>query len=112
MASSVKKYHTQKRGHARHSGIPFDLTVSDVYVLLHMARIHITDVGKKSDSYALARFNDEGGYTRGNCRFITQRENAQERTNNPPKHWSVEAREAARIRAKKQGLGIKVGIGR
>ena len=76
MAKSVKAAWKSKKDNAKRAGIPFDLTVSDYHWLLFMARITHRDIGK--DKYHLARFNDAGGYTRGNCRFIWHKDNLKE----------------------------------
>lgn len=36
------------------------------------------DVGNKTDQYNLSRFDDRGGYTKDNCRFITRKMNLLE----------------------------------
>lgn len=56
-----------------------NLEVEDVYALLEEAGITIWDVGTGADQYVLGRYNDVGDYEIGNCRFITKKENAQER---------------------------------
>ena len=56
-----------------------DLTWQDVAQLLDEAGITVDDIGRGSDQYNLARYGDTGPYTIGNCRFITKRENIQER---------------------------------
>lgn len=40
---------------------------------------HPSMIGLKRDQYQLSRFGDVGGYTKENCRFITQQENIAER---------------------------------
>lgn len=69
------------RKRAMKNEILFDLTLSDFYFLMFMARITPDQIGQGRNDYQLARFNDEGGYTRGNCRYITALENQRERKN-------------------------------
>ena len=46
--------------------------------LLEEAGSSIGELGVGSDKYCLARNNDLGSYTVGNCRWITNRENLDE----------------------------------
>ena len=74
------------------------LTLSDVYVLLYMARIGPEDIGR--DGYHLARFRDKGDYVRGNCRFVHCSVNIGERYTKGCKGrpWTPEQKEAQRQR--------------
>ena len=68
---AVKHCHTHKQ---------WKLSPTELTQLLNDAGITIYDVGRHSGSqYQLARHNDTGHYEVGNCRFITLRENMQER---------------------------------
>jgi len=73
-----RRYINTKRATSKQRGIPFSLTLSDLYVLLYMARIGISDVGKRNGQYVLSRFDDEGAYERGNVRFQPCEENSRE----------------------------------
>ena len=74
-----KRYRTNnKRIDREGNPIRFDLKVADMRYLLEEAGISIWDVGAGDDKYCLARNNDLGSYTIGNCRWITNRENSDE----------------------------------
>ena len=64
-----------KRTDREGNPITFHLKTKDIRFLLEEAGIEYTDVGVGADKYCLARDNDLGSYTIGNCRFITNREN-------------------------------------
>jgi len=55
----------------------FDLSIDEYKRLLCEAGIKAEDVGPSG--YHLARWNDEGGYTPGNCRFIWYLDNIRSR---------------------------------
>ena len=94
----TKKYVRTKRNQCKSTGKEWNLTLSDVHWLLYMAGITIKDVGRSSgSSYQLARFNDEGPYAPGNCRFITLREHMREQKWTPERR----ARQAENIRKQK-----------
>ena len=76
MARSLKSAHKAKKDNAKRVGIPFDLTQADYQQLLNEAGITYEDVGK--GKYNLSRYNDKGGYTMGNCRFLWCKENLDE----------------------------------
>lgn len=63
--------YTQKKG--------FNLTFEEYCQLVNDAGLVSSQLGYKGEGYVLARFNDEGSYEYGNCRFITQTENLAER---------------------------------
>lgn len=63
--------YTQKKG--------FNLTFEEYCQLVKEAGLVSSQLGYKGEGYVLARFNDEGSYEYGNCRFITQIENLAER---------------------------------
>jgi hypothetical protein len=75
----LKTYRRHKYINCWKQGIPFDLTVEELQQLLDDAGITIEQVGRGSADYNLARYGDTGPYAMGNCRFITKRENIQER---------------------------------
>tara|TARA_R110000737_G_scaffold210135_1_gene227900 strand:+ start:120 stop:629 length:510 start_codon:yes stop_codon:yes gene_type:complete len=59
------------------------LSGAELVQLFEDAGISADDIGVKSQQYQLGRHNDSGHYQVGNCRFITTRENLQERTFTP-----------------------------
>ena len=61
------------------------LTLEILDELLEEAGITMDNIGQRADSYHLARYGDAGDYSRGNCRFITARENIAERKHKGPK---------------------------
>jgi len=73
-----KRYLNTKRATSKQRGIPFSLTLSDLYMLLYMARITINDVGKKNGQYVLSRLGDIGGYDKGNVWFIPCEQNTRD----------------------------------
>ena len=68
-----------KRVNAKSENIPFDLTFEEYGKLVIEANLLSSDLGFTGNMYVLARYNDCGGYVYGNCRFITQKENAAEK---------------------------------
>lgn len=90
MTKSIRIYCTHKRTQCKDTpararkrdqngmGVEFLLTESDVYWLMFMAGITKEDIGPGKGKYCLARFKDLGHYEIGNCRFITNEENARE----------------------------------
>ena len=72
---AIFKYWNHKRGDPK----GFTITGPEMISLFDEAGIDPEDIGKKADKYQLARHDDEGGYHIGNCRFITMRENLQEK---------------------------------
>jgi hypothetical protein len=61
-----------------------DLTFEEYTELAAIAGLKSADqVGKgRDDHYQMGRIGDRGGYTLGNCRFITKRDNLEERRMN------------------------------
>jgi len=70
---------SNKRVNAFQEGIPFRLTYKQYRKLVRRARLKSSDLGFSGRGYVLARYNDTGPYEMGNCRFITQLENAREK---------------------------------
>lgn len=69
-----------KRINAEKEGLKFLLSDEEVVLLLEDAGISFEDWGFSSGKgYVLARYKDQGNYEMGNCRFITQKENAAEK---------------------------------
>lgn len=79
----IRQRYANKKFNAKKDGIMCDLTLHQYCSLIEIAGVKSSDLGfSKSSSgkkYVLARYNDQGNYTWGNCRFITQKENAAER---------------------------------
>lgn len=68
-----------KRANAKKEGIECELSFEEYCKLVYDAGIKSSQLGFKGSGYVLARYNDEGNYKVGNCRFITQKENAREK---------------------------------
>lgn len=68
-----------KRNNAKLEGVKFDLTFDEYWKLKDEANLKTEDLGFSGKGYVLARYNDKGPYKYGNCRFITQSQNAKER---------------------------------
>lgn len=68
------------KGDAKGNGREFTLTFEQYTQLAVDAGIKApSEIGQTLDSYCMGRVGDSGGYTLGNCRFITQRQNQTER---------------------------------
>jgi hypothetical protein len=57
------------------------ITFSEYLEMMKNAGLRPDKVGLRRDQYQLARYNDSGAYVKGNCRFITQKENQSEKDN-------------------------------
>lgn len=68
-----------KRVNAEHEGIEFTLSFMEYLELVDNAGLKSSQLGFTGEGYVLARYGDAGGYTFGNCRFITQKENSDEK---------------------------------
>ena len=68
-----------KRVNAKKEGIPFNLTLEEFRCLVEEAKLLPSQLGYTGEGYVLARYKDQGDYSKNNCRFITQLENAHER---------------------------------
>jgi hypothetical protein len=99
----VNRYYNTKKATAKQQGIPFELSLSQMHLLLFSAGIGVKQIGKSSSDYCLARLGDTGPYALGNCRFITVAENLREKKElDPVKHragcirgWQNDARRDA-----------------
>lgn len=78
----LKTRWVNKRVNAAKEGIDFDLTYDEFIELVSEAHLKSSQLGFTGENYVLARYNDQGAYTRGNCRFITQKENMAEQRRN------------------------------
>ena len=72
--SSYRKYQSH-RSNAKRRGIEFDLTYDE---WLEIWGQKLEDRGRLSGQYGMLRTRDEGGYTVGNVRIGTPKENQQE----------------------------------
>ena len=99
LRKKMKAYLSAKRYTSKRRGIEFALTLDDIDTLLKEAGITAHDIGQQADDYCLARNGDRGGYTLGNCRFITQYENYNEAWGN----LTPEEQEEWRIRGARDG---------
>lgn len=77
--NKLKQRWANKRVNANAEGIPFDLSYAEYVQLVADAGLKSSQLGFTGDGYVLARYNDSGGYSINNCRFITQKENISER---------------------------------
>lgn len=68
-----------KRVNARAEGIECNLTYDEYCQLVADAGLRSSQLGYTGEGYVLARYNDSGNYEIGNCRFITQKENSDEK---------------------------------
>ena len=75
-------HYTRKREAAKKEKVGFELTFEEYCKLVQEAGLKSSGLGYKAADgrkIVLARVGDEGPYKYGNCRFTTQKENAQER---------------------------------
>lgn len=75
----VRSKYINKKVNAKAEGLICELTLEQFCNLMKQANIKSSQLGFTGDNYVLARYNDLGNYTYGNCRFIKQSENAKER---------------------------------
>ena len=78
MKDPLKVKYTNKKWNAYKENIEFNLTLDQYISLMKKANITIKDIAP--NGYHLSRYNDNGAYEIGNCRFITYLENAKEKT--------------------------------
>ena len=64
---------------AKKEGIECKLTFDEYCTLVKEAGLVSSQLGFTGEKYVLGRYNDEGDYTLENCRFITQKENSDEK---------------------------------
>lgn len=65
---------------AKAEGLLCELSFEEYCSLVASANLVSSQLGFNGSGYVLARYNDSGNYTMGNCRFIKQIDNARERT--------------------------------
>jgi hypothetical protein len=75
----LKQRWQNKRVNARAEGIECNLTYDEYCQLVDNAGLKSSQLGYTGEGYVLARYNDSGNYEIGNCRFITQQENSDEK---------------------------------
>lgn len=68
-----------KRNNAKKENIAFNLSFEEFCQLVKDANLVSSDLGYSGRMYVLARYNDTGDYSYNNCRFITQKENSDEK---------------------------------
>lgn len=73
------KHYNNKKHSAKKNGIKCKLSFYEYCLLVKEAGLKSSDLGYAGHDYVLARYNDEGDYEYGKCRFITRRENLLER---------------------------------
>ena len=100
----LKRKYTNKRVNARKENIECLLTFNEFCDLLRDANLKSSDLGFSGNGYVLARYNDTGPYAVGNCRFITQKQNSDE------KIISDAARAASRNNAKLMSERNKIRV--
>lgn len=80
---------TNKRVNAKKYGVECKLILEEYCKLIHDAGLHSSDLGYKGNRYDLARYNDQGPYEVGNCRFITHKENMDEMADHTYQHRKI-----------------------
>ena len=68
-----------KRVNAKAEGIECQLSYEDYMLLVTDAKLVSSQLGFTGEGYVLGRYNDSGPYSIDNCRFITQKENSDEK---------------------------------
>ena len=68
-----------KKYNAKKEGLECKLTYDEYCTLVKEAGLVSSQLGFTGEKYVLGRYNDEGDYTLENCRFITQKENNDEK---------------------------------
>lgn len=82
-ASEWYRKYVVQRSHAQQRGIGRDLTFDQYLALAKESGLEKPDqVGRGDDCFHLARIEDEGNYTLGNCRFIPAFHNRHEAVEN------------------------------
>ena len=75
----LKRRYTNKRVNAKKENIDFNLSYEEYMDLVNEAGLKSSQLGFTGEGYVLGRNNDSGPYEKGNCRFITQKENSDEK---------------------------------
>lgn len=88
----IQQRYCNKRVNAAKEGIDFELSFEEYCTLVKEAGLKSSQLGFTGDNYVLARYNDTGPYKYGNCRFITQKENYDEKVKSYAEtHKGIEA---------------------
>ena len=88
----IQQRYCNKRVNADKEGIGFELSFEEYCTLVKEAGLKSSQLGFTGDKYVLARYNDTGPYKYGNCRFITQQENYNEKVKSYAEtHKGIEA---------------------
>lgn len=77
----LRQRYSNKRVNAQKEGIEFNLSYEEYCQLVSDACLKSSQLGFSGCGYVLGRYNDTGAYEVGNCRFITQYENSEEKLN-------------------------------
>jgi len=72
-----------KERDAKKKNLLFNLSFKEYLYMLSEAGISASQIGVTITDYCLGRIDDSGGYEYGNCRFITVRQNFDERRVSP-----------------------------
>ena len=72
------KYKSKLYNDKFHENRGFELSFDEYCLLVKEAGLKSSQLGFKGEGYVLARYNDQGPYKYGNCRFITHAENIAE----------------------------------
>ena len=75
----LKRKWINKCVNAKKEGLECELTYEEFCLLVSQANLVSSQLGFTGKGYVLARYNDSGNYTLKNCRFITQKENSDEK---------------------------------
>lgn len=77
----IRKKYKSHTGCARAKNVKY-LTFEQYYDKIKEAKITVHQIGNNIDSYQLSRYTDQGDYTPESCRFVTMRENIEDRHRN------------------------------
>jgi hypothetical protein len=75
----LRMRYNNKKIDAKKNQIGIDMSFDEFCQLMVDAGVKSSQLGRGRNDYQLARYGDDGDYVVGNCRFITQLENARER---------------------------------
>jgi hypothetical protein len=74
----MRRQYWAQKSNAKRRGIPFLLTYEQWYGIWKRSG-HLSDRGKGTDRYCMARFHDRGAYEIGNVHIITHQQNARDK---------------------------------
>ena len=81
----LKQRWRNKKCNAKKEGLECKLSYNEYCMLVKEAGLVSSQLGFSGDNFVLGRYNDQGDYIVGNCRFITQKENSDEKNHRPKK---------------------------